>query len=216
MPEANADEGSASPRWLSLKQASRFLGVHPATLRRWADQGQIPVLVTPGGHRRFAFDDLVQFTQTRRQTTALVPVEQVWTDRALIQTRSKLTAQAPRWLAAFSDEDREHKRQLGRRLMGLVLQYVNVGEAGGEALIAEARAIGQEHARNSLGLGLPLATAIEVALFFRDTMMEVALRQPEGTPARSEDNTRLMRRINRVLNEVQLAVIATYERELIP
>lgn len=213
MPELIASDELPTSRWLSLRQASRFLGVHPATLRRWADQGQIPVLLTPGGHRRFALDDLVQFTQARRQAGALVRLEQVWADRALSQTRTKLTAQEPRWLAAFNESDRERKRQLGRRLMGVILQYVNVGEAGGEALIAEARAIGQEHARNSISLGLTLATAIEAALFFRDTMVEVALRLPEGSPVRNEDNTRLMRRINRVLNEVQLSVIHTYESE---
>ena len=38
--------------WLSLKAASKKLNVHPTTLRRWADNGDIPVMLTPGGHRR--------------------------------------------------------------------------------------------------------------------------------------------------------------------
>lgn len=211
-----AIEGPFSDRWLSLKQASAFLGVHPATLRRWANRGEIPVLFTPGGHRRFALEDLIRFTQARRQAGALAGPDPGWTSRALSHTRSKLTAQAPGWLAAFSEADREHKRALGRRLMGVLLQYLNMGEGGGEdaaSLIAEARAIGQEHARNAIQLGLPLATAVEAALFFRDAILEVALQLPEGMPVRMEANTRLMQRINRVLNEVQLSVIRTYESE---
>src|ERR1700730_18959435 len=39
--------------WLSLGEARRLLGITPATLRRWADQGQVTTFVTPGGHRRF-------------------------------------------------------------------------------------------------------------------------------------------------------------------
>ena len=39
--------------WLTLSEAAEQLGVHPTTLRRWADNGDIPVSVTPGGHRRF-------------------------------------------------------------------------------------------------------------------------------------------------------------------
>jgi excisionase family DNA binding protein len=38
---------------LSLSDAAALLGVHPVTLRRWADQGDVLVMVTPGGHRRF-------------------------------------------------------------------------------------------------------------------------------------------------------------------
>lgn len=211
-----AAEAVSPRRWLSLKQASAFLGVHPATLRRWANQGEIPVLFTPGGHRRFALEDLIRFTQTRRQASALVGPDPSWPSRALSHTRSKLTAQPPRWLAAFSETDREHKRALGRRLIGVLLQYLNLGEDEGESaasLIAEARAIGQEHARNTIRLGLPLTTAVEAALFFRDALVEVALQLPEGMPLRAEANTRLMQRINRVLNEVQLSVIRTYESE---
>ena len=44
---------SARSPWLSLGEASRLLGVTPATLRRWADHGDVAAFVTPGGHRRF-------------------------------------------------------------------------------------------------------------------------------------------------------------------
>ncbi len=39
--------------WLSLRDASGKLGVSPATLRNWADEGRVPSYRTPGGHRRF-------------------------------------------------------------------------------------------------------------------------------------------------------------------
>ena len=40
--------------WLGLSEASRLLGVSPATLRRWSDAGRLRVFTTPGGHRRFS------------------------------------------------------------------------------------------------------------------------------------------------------------------
>ena len=43
-----------SSSWIGLGEASRLLGIAPGTLRRWADEGRIPVFTTPGGHRRFA------------------------------------------------------------------------------------------------------------------------------------------------------------------
>jgi excisionase family DNA binding protein len=50
--------------WLGLGEAARFLGVHSGTLRRWADHGEIAVLLTPGGHQRFVRADLQRFAET--------------------------------------------------------------------------------------------------------------------------------------------------------
>ena len=61
--------------WLPLGQAANRLGVHPTTLRRWADKGDIPFFLTPGGHRRFAVSDLDAFAEMHRRRRSLVPVE---------------------------------------------------------------------------------------------------------------------------------------------
>ncbi len=44
---------SEQSEWISLGEAAALLGVHPTTLRNWADQGELPSQRTPGGHRRF-------------------------------------------------------------------------------------------------------------------------------------------------------------------
>ena len=36
-----------SSSWIGLGEASRLLGIAPGTLRRWADEGRIPVFTTP-------------------------------------------------------------------------------------------------------------------------------------------------------------------------
>lgn len=43
---------------LLLGAAAAFVGVHPDTLRRWADAGRVPVLRTPTNHRKFLVGDL--------------------------------------------------------------------------------------------------------------------------------------------------------------
>lgn len=45
---------SACEEWLTLQEACALMGVAPATLRRWSDNGAIKTFTTPGGHRRFA------------------------------------------------------------------------------------------------------------------------------------------------------------------
>ena len=198
--------------WLGLKQAAQQLGVHYTTLRRWADNGEIPVMLTPGGHRRFAVLDIERFTEERRRLRVISGLEKVWADQALTQTRKEIISHRDEhWLAVFDEKDREHKRQLGRRLMGLMLQYISMAE-GGDDILQEARAIGRTHAENALSLGLPLVEALQAMLFFRDTLVEVAVHLPEVAHVRPEANTRLLRRINTLLNAVQLAIADMYDR----
>jgi glutamyl-tRNA reductase len=44
----------AHEEWLTVREACELIGVSPATLRRWSDNGEVTTFTTPGGHRRFA------------------------------------------------------------------------------------------------------------------------------------------------------------------
>lgn len=197
---------------LSLAAASKLLGVHATTLRRWADAGAIPVYVTPGGHRRFARSDLDALVA--RQPLSTRALGSVWAIRALVQTRSELAA-APAnthaWLARIDEDERAAWRQVGQQLMGVVLHYLNNPHENDELLL-EARRIGAEYAGLAQRAGLPLTAALEAALFFRDSLVESAMQLSAEAHPRLDERARLLRRISRVANEVHLAVAAGYER----
>ena len=57
----------ASQRFLNVSEAAEFLGVSAASLRKWSDQGLVPVYRTPGGQRRYSPEDLEQFLASMRQ-----------------------------------------------------------------------------------------------------------------------------------------------------
>src|SRR4051794_2998670 len=42
---------SVAKAWVGLSEAAKILGAHPATVRSWADRGELPSQRTPGGHR---------------------------------------------------------------------------------------------------------------------------------------------------------------------
>lgn len=195
--------------YLSLSAASKLLGVHSTTLRRWADDGAVPVYVTPGGHRRFARKD-IEALAARRPLSAHA-LGSAWAARALAQTRSELAAPTTRqsWLASIGEEDRAAWRRIGQQLMGIVLHYIN-SPRDDEDLLAEARRIGGEYAVLARQVGMPLTAALEAALFFRDSLVESAMGLPEEAHLRPEASARLLRRISRVANEVHLAVAAAY------
>ncbi len=207
MPETD----TKSLTWLPLRHAAARLNVHPTTLRRWADNGEIPFLLTPGGHRRFAAADIEEFASSRSRRRALVPVEQIWAEKAMTRTRRALAQPAPeKWFVNMTEAHRARHRQLGRQLMGLTLQYIS-SENGNDHLLDQAREVGHEYGRISIEVGMPLTDALHAAIFFRDELIEVALQLPGSTQIHPEDNLRLMRRINRLLNVVHLAVAEMYE-----
>lgn len=200
-------------QWLSLSQAADLLGVHSTTLRRWADGGQIAFMLTPGGHRRFALSDLNQFATGRRQAQMPSRIEQLWVEQALTETRQEISAQkSAGWLTQYDDQTREQHRLLGRRLMGLTLQYISDPETNG-TLLKEARGIGEEYGRLALQTALPLTEALQTTLRFRDMLVETAFHLPNTAAIKPEANLRLMRRINELLNVVQLAIAKEYERQ---
>ena len=60
----------ATQRFLNVSEAAEFMGVSAASLRKWSDEGLVPVYRTPGGQRRFSADDLARFLESMRQPTA--------------------------------------------------------------------------------------------------------------------------------------------------
>ena len=59
----------AAQRFLNVSEAAEYLGVSAASLRKWSDEGLVPVYRTPGGQRRFSADDLEAFLDSMRQPT---------------------------------------------------------------------------------------------------------------------------------------------------
>lgn len=195
--------------WLPLRDAAAYLHVHPATLRRWSDAGEIPHLLTPGGHRRYAVSDLQRFAESHRVDRHNALLAEAWADRAMTRARQELPERsAAGWLAVLDEPMRERHRALGRRLMGLTLQYVSADD--GAHLLDEARLLGKDYGELSKTAGASLKDALQAALFFRDKLLEATLELSETTKVRSGDSARLVKRINALLNAVQLAIAEVY------
>jgi excisionase family DNA binding protein len=197
--------------WLSLSKAAAMLGVHSMTLRRWSDGGRFPSYRTPGGHRRFSRQDIDQYL-AREHGGPPSKLSSSWADAALVQTRQKVARQGEHhWLKAVDEEDlRGEYRQLGHQLMGLLLQYV-AAEEPYENFVEEAHRIGYLYGAYGKRAGLSLTNILEATLFFRDILVESSLKIPENTYVEPEASLRILRRVNKIVNTVQLAVSEYYE-----
>lgn len=202
-------------RWISLRRAGEMLGVSQATLRGWADRGQIPSFRTPGGHRRFSETHITAMLNERPGPDHAPPLATIG-DRAAGRIRRKLAQVRPperAWYRTIAPEDRDRLRLFGRQLLGLVIRSRNRRRA---RTAVEARSIGEAYAREGLRHGLRLADVLEAFVFFRETLDDVVkeLVRQEGT--RPEQVVDLWRSMNSTLDAVLLATVVAYERAVEP
>src|SRR3954453_3054608 len=80
MPKRVTDER----RWITIRDACALLGVDQSTLRRWSDAGKVPVFLTPGGHRRYAEDDILSLARGNSRANRRIS-KQALTEASLSQ-----------------------------------------------------------------------------------------------------------------------------------
>ena len=113
-------------------------------------------------------------------------------------------------MTRLDEQAREEQRQLGRRVMGLMMQYVSVTDDGADLLL-EARTIGQTYAAMTQQTGLTLSQTLQAMMFFRENVVESVLLLPNTVHTRPDTNQRLLRRVNTFLNAILLGVTETFE-----
>jgi excisionase family DNA binding protein len=200
------ETNSSDTQWLTLTEAAEALRVHPTTLRRWADSGQVPVFLTPGGHRRFAASDVRDIATRRHAVRRVGPVERIWAEQALKQARIRISEQdQSRWMKIQDERGRDQHRQMGQQLMGLILEFITAEEED-EALVRRAREFGRHYGRVSREINLPLTEALQAAMFFRDTLTATAVQLPDNIRIPTGSQIRLVNRIGRIVNQVELGV----------
>jgi excisionase family DNA binding protein len=71
-----------SSNLLTIKQVSALLNIHPNTLRRWCEEGRIPVVrVTSRGDRRFRLEDVQIYLEQLNGSSAKASAEPCEADR---------------------------------------------------------------------------------------------------------------------------------------
>ena len=196
--------------WLSLSEVAKMLGVHPSTVRNWANQGQIPVHRTKGGHRRFKRSEVVLWQQSQRTND---PDEaQLVVQNALKLTRFHITEghlQAEGWYQKLDEEARNKYRLSGRNLMSGLLAYLSTSGSEAEA---EARSLGYEYATRGRRHGLSVLDATQAFLFFRTTLLDAMLSVYEAAAVSSSQAwSDMFRKVNDFTDRILVTLLETYQ-----
>jgi len=196
--------------WLSLSEMAEELGVHPSTIRNWADRGRMPVHRTQGGHRRFKRDEVDLWMQSK-QASAPSEASLVVQD-AIKRLRVQISEghlEAESWYQKLDWEARDKYRQSGRNLMQGLIAYLS---SDGDEADAEARSLGYEYATRGRRYGLNISDATQAFLFFRNTLLDALLAVYEAAVVRSPVVLgNMFRKINAFTDGILITLMETYE-----
>jgi excisionase family DNA binding protein len=206
---------SGEKDWLSLTEASELLGVHPTTLRRWADAGRVPSFRTPGGHRRFQAPELEAWMagrplspQGREPETMLhSAVGYARQEMALQRVSGEL------WYRAFpGEEERQVMRDMGRRLFGLAIQYMS-RRRDHAPVLQEGQRIGDFFGQTCAQHGVGLADTVRALVFFRDSLLRATTSSHTLVASHDEEGQRLQSQLAFFLDAVMDACLTRYEAD---
>ena len=199
--------------WVSLRKAADMLGVHPATVRNWADKGELPSRRTAGGHRRFNKDDITRYAQSQGE---LQPMEvQVIIQSALGSARMQVSgdnlAEIP-WYAAMSDSTRQEMRKQGRDVLEALRGYL--AEGAPDSKLGDAIRLGKDYAASLTEDELTLPQATRGFFYFSDFVINSILNWSElSQPRNSSEWANLLRQVNTFINTMLLSIIEYYEED---
>src|SRR5438067_9559106 len=197
--------------WLSLRQVADMLGMHPATVRLWADRNELPSRRTSGGHRRFRRADIEARLRKEAQHRPN-PAAQLLVQSVLGRVRFAFTdgtLNTLPWYEHFDDTAREAYRSLGRRVLEMLLRALNDGTSS-EELRSEAVRLGVEYGSVTRDSHVPVADAVRAFLYFRSLVDESVLQLVEVQGVRDHQDVpwvESLYQIQALTNEILPALI---------
>jgi excisionase family DNA binding protein len=197
--------------WLSLREAANMLGIHPATVRLWADRNELPSRRTNGGHRRFRRAD-IEARLRKEAERKPNPAAQLLVQSVLGRVRFAFTDGTLNtfpWYQHFNEAARDAYRSLGRRVLELLLHAVTDSTMR-EELQREAIQLGTEYGSITYNAHVPVADAVRAFLYFRNLVDESVLQLAEVQGVRDHQDipwAESLRQIQVLTNEILPALI---------
>jgi excisionase family DNA binding protein len=201
---------SPDPDWVGLAEASRVLGVSPATLRRWSDAGRLRVFTTPGGHRRFSRASLERLLPADRQRRPAIGGAALTPSRIARGYRraSRDTPVELPWVLTLTEAQRTLFRERGHILASSLLEHLDATQPESAAHhLKEASTSAAEYGRVAASLHLSLSQTIEGFLRFRAPFhheLAVAARQRGFDAAETGD---LLESAERAMDQLLVATM---------
>ena len=193
----------------SIGEASQILGVSEATLRQWTDNGLIKAYVTPGGHRRYAREQLDEFMHSHQKTLGIKD----------LVARLKDTAGPLREIGAttlagahtrLDPAQQQNLAILGRKILDAIICYVSE-PAKREESLAQVRAAGADFGTILAEAGVPLTDSIQTFTSHRAPIIESVATMMRQREVVTEGILAAIPLIDDVMDQALIELVEAYQ-----
>ncbi len=198
--------------WLKLGEAADYLGVHFTTLRRWADDGKLPCIRTPGGRRRFKKTELDAFMISLRQgesgtSMALQTLER----RVTVDRPAHSSVREEPWYERLDESQRKTMRAEGQQLMAVLMQYATRSN-GGDAFLEEGQRLAVHYGKVCHSVGLSLVETVRAFILVRRSISDSVYQAGALAGPPDAETWRLYERTNHFLDTMLLTIVDAFEQ----
>jgi excisionase family DNA binding protein len=197
-------------QWLSLSGAAELLGVHPSTVRAWADKGLLPVHRTQGGHRRFKRSEVEMWAEHARRPQDIAP--ELMVQSAVRNVRMRIAdgkLEAESWYQKLDAEARNQYRQSAHLLFQGLMSYLG---SDGENAASQAHSIGYTYASRARRNNLSYVDASRAFLFFRNVLIESVVKvYREANVPLGPSWEQMLHRMHHFTDEILISLLQTFE-----
>jgi hypothetical protein len=196
---------------VSIKEASRILGVSEATLRTWSNEGQVKAFVTPGGHRRYHLEEMKQLISSRHRSPGMTDITREFAQTPVIHQELNASVANRSWYGELTAEQNQQLMAMGQGMLNLMLKYLTLPSRRPETL-ALARGKGEEFGVMVAGIGLSLTDSVETFIQHRGHVMQFingVLSKKGAPPKRAAEAFSL---VTELMDEALIALINTHQR----
>jgi excisionase family DNA binding protein len=202
-------------RWISIRDACAVLGVDQSTLRRWSDAGKVPVFLTPGGHRRYAEDDIRALAHGNEREHQRIS-KQALTDASLAQYADDhyVTELRQRpWYREFDAESLAAHRERGLTMVTLAVRYVS-GRTDREAILEAACEIARAYGHDSAMHGFGISDAVQMYLRARTPIIQGVIKFLDSGSISAARAGRVFADVLAFMDRTLAAMMQQYETDL--
>lgn len=138
-----------------------------------------------------------------------------WCNRPCRPARNRLpqARSGAAWYEKFDEKTRARKRQEGRQLFALALQYVTKPEER-EHILTRARELGYRYGKDSVQYGVSLVDTLKAIMFFRQALLDTLEAGGDMQNGQTPASVRVTHGVEEFTMEVLYATVDGYERTL--
>jgi len=195
---------------LTIKEASRMLGVSEVTLRQWTDEGKMKAFITPGGHRRYSKDEILKLTGYRGGHGIKEMVEKMELTPSLHLQIAQERFTETSWYNKLDVKSRRQLGKFGREILNLTIAYITKRRQR-EEILQLARKLGHDLGDYLAKLGLSLTDSMEAFLLHRAPGVNVLVELTKGGGTLSQGVIEIIPLINQLLDEILLSLVKAYQ-----